>query len=171
MKLTDGRRLPEPLIVFVAVLLIVGSLIVVGLNPPEVPVVLRAAGDTNFTSVVASDDLTAGDDLTVGDDATLGGWLTLTPQTVISVADDGWLTPTGSLQGIQSGGAIGFSRIYTTGFSDGDLLIIYNVVANSIVITDEKDTNLGGNRTLGIGDNLMLVYTNTSWNELSTTNN
>ena len=93
------------------------------------------------------------------------------PQTPILIADDGWLTPTGTYQGIYAAGSIGFSRIYTTGFRDGDLLILYNTVAQTIVITDENDTNLNVSRTLGIGDNLTLIFTNTAWWETSYTDN
>jgi hypothetical protein len=39
---------------------------------------LAAEGDTEFTNVVATGDVTAGDDLVVGDDATIGGDLSST---------------------------------------------------------------------------------------------
>ena len=39
---------------------------------------LAATGDTNFTNVVASGDLTAGDDITAGDDLTVTGAATFT---------------------------------------------------------------------------------------------
>jgi len=41
------------------------------------PPLTRAAGDTNFTNVVA-EDISANDDLSVGDDATITGDLTVT---------------------------------------------------------------------------------------------
>lgn len=56
------------------------------LAPPAV-VTTEAAGDTNFTNVVASGDLTAGDDITAGDDlvvtdaATIGGITTVPTDT------------------------------------------------------------------------------------------
>jgi hypothetical protein len=44
---------------------------------PNISEPARAAeGDSNFTNVVASGDITAGDDLSVGDDASIGGDLT-----------------------------------------------------------------------------------------------
>jgi len=53
-------------------IIIVIAIIVMGAN-----VAFAAEGDTNFTNVVASGDLTAGDDLTVGDDADIAGDVTI----------------------------------------------------------------------------------------------
>ncbi len=105
------------------------------------------------------------------DDITISNFINYTPQTPIVIADDGWLTPTGTFQGIAAAGSIGFSRIYTTGFTDGDILILYNTIAQTIVITDENDTNLNTDRTLGIGDILTLIFTNTAWWETGYTDN
>jgi len=55
-------------------------LIALALMFPRLPVAVQtmAEGDSNFTNLVASGDITAGDDLTVGDDASVGGELTVT---------------------------------------------------------------------------------------------
>lgn len=55
--------------------LIILALVGVLLVPPLVGT--AATGDTNFTNVVASGDITAGDDLTVADDAIVSGDLTV----------------------------------------------------------------------------------------------
>ncbi len=129
--------------------------------------IVEASGDegVNIESISVVDGA-----LTV-DDITISSFINYVPQTPIVIADGGWLTPTGTFQGIAAAGSIGFSRIYTTGFTDGDILILYNTIAQTIVITDENDTNLNTDRTLGIGDILSLIYTNTAWFETGYTDN
>lgn len=56
-------------------------------------VAMGAAGDSNFTNVVTSGDITAGDDLTVTDDATVGGNLAVTGTSTVT----GATTQTGAL--------------------------------------------------------------------------
>lgn len=56
-------------------------------------VCFAADGDTNFTNVVASGDITAGDDLSVGDDASVGGDLSVTGAATIT----GTMTVTGTM--------------------------------------------------------------------------
>lgn len=51
-------------------------------------VAMGAAGDSNFTNVVASGDITAGDDLTVTDDASVGGNLSVTGTSTFTGAAD-----------------------------------------------------------------------------------
>ena len=187
------RAIPTSLAVFIAVCLVIISLLVLTLYPPvpEAPPILRltAAGDSNFTNLVASGDITSGDDITAGDDLNVtddaivsgdldaienldaGGWMRYTRQTVQTVANDGWLTATGTYQPITAAGNIGFSKISTASRTTGDILILQNEYAASIVITDENDTNLAGDRTLGNGDNLTLIYSGTAWYELGATNN
>jgi len=104
-------------------------------------------------------------------DVVVSNFINYAPQTPILIADDGYLTPTGTFQGIYAAGSIGFSDIETTGYSDGDILVLYNTVAQTIVITDENNTNLTGNLTLGIGDIVTLIYTNTAWWETSASDN
>lgn len=56
-------------------------------------VAMGAAGDSNFTNVVTSGDITAGDDLTVTDDAAVGGNLAVTGTSTVT----GATTQTGAL--------------------------------------------------------------------------
>lgn len=144
---------------------------------------IQSGATTTFGSgLEINGDITLQNDETIGNSANgvldmtatavrVSNFINHAPQTPILIANDGWLTPTGTFQGIYAAGAIGFSRIYTAGYRDGDMLLLYNLVAQTIVITDENDTNLTGNITLTIGDSLGLVYTNTAWWQTSTADN
>jgi hypothetical protein len=94
---------------------------------PHVPG-FEAAGDTNFTNVVASGDLSAGDDLTVGDDATITDALTaadLVASDDLTVGDDTTLTDAVTIGGI------------TTVPTDTEHIGLYTVDAAAVITTTD----------------------------------
>lgn len=54
---------------------------------PDDIIQVMAEGDTNFTNVVASGDLTAGDDIVAGDDLTVGGALAFGSSSLYPLGD------------------------------------------------------------------------------------
>lgn len=127
------------------------------------------SGGLTVTGASTLDDAAVGDDLTVADDTVLAGDLTLTPATAITLTMNATLTPLGSYQPIRSAGTVNTSSI--TAGTAGDVLTLVNIANTSIVFTDTGTLKLGGNRTLGQYDTLLLVSDGTNWIEVSTTNN
>lgn len=157
------RRLSIALLV--AILFLAGAALVVNL-PGEV---IAQSGVTNFNSVVLSGDLIAADDVTVGDDLTVGGFATTGAQTGIVVANNGYITPTGTYQPISAAGAIGTASIAAG--SAGDLLLLINTGANTITLTDTGTLVLSGNAALGQRDSILLISDGTNWVEVAQTDN
>ena len=126
---------------------------------------------TGFTSVNVTDDLAVGDDLTALDaaigDLTADDWLILTPSTVISVTSGGIITPTGTLQGLTSGGAVttSTSKAVADGTTSGQLLILFNKNASDAITIDGAGANVecGGNQALGATDALVLQWQTDDW--------
>jgi hypothetical protein len=126
---------------------------------------------TGFTSVNVTDDLAVGDDLTALDavigDLTADDWLILTPSTVISVTSGGIITPTGTLQGLTSGGAVttSTSTAIANGATSGQLLILFNKNASDAITIDGAGANVecGGNQALGATDALVLQWQTDDW--------
>ena len=126
---------------------------------------------TGFTSVNVTDDLAVGDDLTALDatigDLTADDWLILTPSTVISVTSGGIITPTGTLQGLTSGGAVttSTSTAIANGTTSGQLLILFNKNASDAITIDGAGANVecGGNQALGATDALVLQWQTDDW--------
>ena len=126
---------------------------------------------TGFTSVNVTDDLAVGDDLTALDaaigDLTADDWLILTPSTVISVTSGGIITPTGTLQGLTSAGAVttSTSTAISNGTTSGQLLILFNKNASDAITIDGAGANVecGGNQALGATDALVLQWQTDDW--------
>jgi len=138
-------------------------------------------GDTNFTNVVASGDITAGDDLSVGDDATVTGDLTVSGSTSTAgllypsfadetITDGETLTPTVTVYNLDSGGAVTMTLAACS--TDGQPLILVGDDANNILIADTNvRTNDGGTQTIGQYDMITWICIDTEWVELSESNN
>ena len=126
---------------------------------------------TGFTSVNVEQDLAVGDDLTALDaaigDLTADDWLILTPSTVISVTSGGIITPTGTLQGLTSGGAVttSTSTAIASGTTSGQLLILFNKNASDAITIDGSGANVecGGNQAIGALDHLVLQWQTDDW--------
>ncbi|MCC6457271.1 MAG: hypothetical protein IT328_20120 [Caldilineaceae bacterium] len=107
--------------------------------------------DTNFTSVRVEHDLR------------------LKPAPAVTLTNGATLTPTGSYQPVTAAGAVGFGAIVAD--APGTLLLLTNVSANTITVSDTGTLKLGGNRALGQYDTLWLVSDGTNWLELGYVNN
>jgi hypothetical protein len=99
----------------------------------------------------------------------VGTFLRITPATSITVTTDSLITPLGSYQPLTSAGTVQTASIAAG--TAGDLLTLINTTNTSIVFTDTGTLKLGGNRTLGQFDSLMLVSDGTNWVERAFANN
>jgi hypothetical protein len=108
--------------------------------------------------------------LTTGGAATIGTFLKLTAATAISVTNGAAFTPTASYQPLTSAGTV-TPTIATSGVSTGTVLRLVNTSATSIVIQDTGTQVLGGDRTLGQNDVLLLLFDGTNWLEMAYANN
>ncbi len=96
--------------------------------------------------------------------------LRIAPQDVQTVTTGMTLTPTGAYQPLQAIGADrGFGAI--TAGTAGDVLLLQNVLTYTVGVSDTGTLKLGGDRTLGQYDTLLLVCDGTNWLEVSYTNN
>lgn len=134
-----------------------------------------AQGITNFTTIIASGDITAGDDLTVsddltvGDDTALGGHLAHTPGTTIVVTNGGTITPVSAHVPLSSTGSVGTASI--AGPTAGRVIFLVNLANTTITLTDTGTLKLAGNAALGQYDTLTLRGDGTNWIEAARSNN
>ena len=106
----------------------------------------------------------------VASDATLGADLIFSAQTAVTVTQDSTITPLGVYVPIQNQtGAVSTSSIAAG--TAGQLLILTNISANTITITDTGTVMLSANIALGQYDTLALLADGTNWLQLSTSNN
>lgn len=117
------------------------------------------------TTSTLSGDVTAEQDLTVGD------LLSVSPQADIVLTMNGWVTPTGTFQPVRSAGAVSISGAHIAPGSNGQLLYLYNAGAQTITITETTGLVSAGNIALGALDAATLVYSGTTWIQLSASNN
>lgn len=118
-------------------------------------------------------DVQSGATLTVdsGASVAIDDFLTLVPQTAISLTMNGTLTPTGSLQLLESAGAVSVSGANIVDGAQGDLLILLNIGGSTITITETTGLISAGNIALGTLDSATLVYRGTSWYQIGASNN
>jgi hypothetical protein len=137
---------------------------------------LLTTSDLEVTEQITTDDITVadlatvadldvGEQLTVADGATIAGVLNLTPATTQVITDGDTLIPTGAIQPISSTAATGFGLI--TGPAEGNLLMVVNVGAENVVITETADIIMSGNTTLGPGDSVVLTYIGAKYYQLA----
>jgi len=86
---------------------------------------------------------------------TVADYLLLSAQTAISVTDGGVITPTGSYQQLESGGAV-TATLAACG-TVGRIYVFVNTVAQTIIISDTGNTIMSGNTTLGQYDALAML--------------
>lgn len=126
-------------------------------------------------NVTAAADVTVGDDLTTNDLITTD-YEVVSPQPVLTLVMNGWITPTGTFQPVRSAAAVNISgaRI-APGVANGQLLRLFNIGAQTVVITETLTSGVGlisaGNRTVGPGDTLTLVYSGTTWIQTGNSDN
>lgn len=98
----------------------------------------------------------------------IGGDLVYAPESITVSSDT--ITPTGTLQTLTASEAITISVINSP--RAGKVLILTNVSANTITISETASLILGGQRALGQNDNLTLISVDGStWTEFDFTNN
>lgn len=140
---------------------------------PNVFVVENSAGVDQFT-VSNTGDATVTDDLIVTDDAsandlTVADFVNITAQTAITLENGSVLTPTGSIQPVQSAAAAGVSGadiVHVT-----DYLVLVNVGAQTITFTETTGLISAGNVALGAGDVSTLIWVDDGWYEQNRSNN
>lgn len=136
---------------------------------------LLVMDDVVVTDQLSAADLTLSDDLSVGDDFDLGGWAQVDAQTAISVTAGAIITPTGTLQRLESGGAVTTSTAHAiaNGATMGDLLILINMNATNTITVDGTGGNVEckTDKVLGAKDTLMLMWGGSDWYCLSLADN
>ena len=120
------------------------------------------AGNSNFTNLVASGDITG------GGKATAGTFVVATKQTAITVTDATGFTPTGTYQPITAAGAVNPT---VNILPAGTLVILINTGSNAITISDTGIQKLTADAVLGQYDSLTIISDGTNWIELARANN
>jgi hypothetical protein len=128
-----------------------------------------AAGGVNVTS--GGLNVTGGTSsttLSVSSDTALGADLAITWQEVISVTDGGIITPTGTLQRLESAGNV--TATLASGQA-GQLLTLMNSANTTILIQDTSGQIFSGDVSLGQWDIAEFVWYGTSWIQTGESNN
>jgi hypothetical protein len=133
---------------------------------PRTPVgwLLAQRLTVNTTSTLTG-NVAANSNLAVADD------FTVSPQPILTLTMNGWLTPTGSFQPIRSAGAVGVSGGRIAPGAQGQFLYLYNMGAQTITISETTGLVSAGNIALGALDAATLVYSGTTWIQLAGSNN
>lgn len=153
-------------VVVLAFALLMAGALGFGLGP-----VTGQSGTTNFTNLDVRRDLAVGDDLTVADDAVMGGMMNLAAQSAISLTMNGYFTPTGAFQPVESAGAVSVSGANFAPGVPGDLLIVVNIGGSTITFTETTGLISAGNVALGTLDSATFVYHGTNWYQIGASNN
>lgn len=136
---------------------------------------LLVMDDLTVTDDLAAADLTLTGDLSVAGDVDFGGWAQVDAQTAISVTAGATITPTGTLQRLESAGAVttSTSRAIADGATVGDLLILINMNATNAITVDGTGGNVEckTDKALGAKDTLMLMWGGSDWYCLSLSDN
>lgn len=100
---------------------------------------------------------------------TVGNFASITPQTAISVTASSIVTPTGSYQPLQSGGAV--TATMSSGCTAGRVARLINTVNQTITISETSTSQMAGNFALGQYDSISFECDGTYWVELARSNN
>jgi hypothetical protein len=149
MKRTLGNFLGTAAIPTIALVVVLSFALALGYGKPLA--VEAQAGDTNFTSVRVETDLR------------------LKPASTITATTGVTLTPRGSFQPLAAATSVGIGAIAAD--APGTLLLLTNVSAQTITISDTGTLRLGGDRALGQYDTLWMVSDGTNWLEYGYVNN
>jgi hypothetical protein len=132
---------------------------------------LAQGGVTDFDSVVVHRNLVVRGTSTLGGNAVVGTWQSLTPQTSITVTQDGAITPTGTYQPVAAAAAVSTGAI-AAGTAGRLLVLVGSDDTNTVTISRTTTIKLGGaTRALGAQDTLTLLSDGTNWIELGFVNN
>lgn len=126
---------------------------------PETPAASRAFGETDFSSILATQDVTASRYLLLGKAAD------------VTVTAGMAIAPAGSYQPIKSSGVV-TATLSATGATAGQVLRLVNINASNVItLTDTGITKLAGDFGMGPADSLTAVFDGTNWIELARANN
>lgn len=96
---------------------------------------------------------------------TQAGFHIISAQTAISVTNGGVVTPTGSYQPLESGGAV--TATLSSGCTAGQQVTFINTVNQSIIISETATSALSGNATLGQYDAMKVLCDGTRWVQIA----
>lgn len=120
---------------------------------------------TMTDDLIVGDDATVSDDATVTDDLTVVGDLTLTPGATETIGYDEQIDPVASVHRITAAAARGTDNIAAG--TAGDVLVLLNVGAQTITLTDTGTLLLSGNAALGANDSIVLLSDGTNWIQIA----
>jgi hypothetical protein len=106
--------------------------------------------------------------LSVSSDASFGADIAIAPRTAISVSDGGIITPTGTLQMLESGGNV--TATLAAGQS-GQHLTLINTANTTILIQDTTGQIFSGDVSLAQWDTASFVFYGASWIQTGESNN
>jgi hypothetical protein len=90
------------------------------------------------------------------------------PPATLTVTDGATIAVTGAIMELTATGAVGADLAAPT---DGQIVFLVNVGAQTIVITETATAVMAGNATLGAGDTLSLAASGVKWYEVARSNN
>ena len=130
---------------------------------------LNVDGATTLTTLAASSNATfAGTVSASGATLAVAQTLVLVPQTAISLTTGGVLTPTGTLQMVESAGDVTVTLGNVTG---GALVTIINSTNHAVTIADTTGQVFSAAAVLGQWDTLTIVGYGNAWHEVARSNN
>lgn len=110
--------------------------------------------------------------LTLSDgNAVIADFTRIVSQTVLTMTDNGVITPTGSYQSITAAATTAGTLGGCAASIAGARVTIVNAVAQAITITDTGNTVLSGNAVLNQYDTLVVLCDGTRWIQLGKTDN
>lgn len=121
---------------------------------------MNVAGNVTAGSALAVTGGASAATLSVSGDTALGADLAIAPRTAISVTNGGIITPTGTLQMLESAGNV--TATLASG-SSGQLLTLINTSNTTILLLDTTGQIFSGNSSLAQWDNASFVFYGTSW--------
>ena len=121
---------------------------------------VNVAGNITAGSALAVTGGASAATLSVSGDVALGADLAIAPRTAISVANGGVITPTGTIQMLESAGNV--TATLAAGTS-GQLLTLINTSNTTILLLDTTGQIFSGNSSLAQWDNASFVFYGTSW--------
>lgn len=134
----------------------------------------RALGDSTFTNLVTTGNVTVGGSLTATGGAsstTTVGAFVLSPAVAVPVTDGGTLTLAWAYQQISATGTVGLGLVAASCKPAGKVSVIENVSNQTVTITDTTNILLAGNAALGQYDTLTLIGDGTNCVQIAKSDN
>jgi hypothetical protein len=128
---------------------------------------IDAAGTVVDTLIVEGNGDVVGN-FEVADHLLTQAELYMIPPATLTITDGATIVPTGVVMELTSAGAVG-AELSTAG--DGQLLILVNVGAQTITISDTATIESTGDIALGQYDTLTLIGSGVKWYQVAASNN